>query len=245
MSGAGYTRPKSDLVEKMRARLEGAEPMSIADLIHEFDATERTVRRAVAELQDRGMIECEYDGRRKLWKLRPNTGLRNVGLTLGEATALRMALKSYAAFWETFSAAGFGEALASLMAKVDDVFFRAGKTATTVEKQIRPLMDAIIAEESIAATHVDVDQGALFKFDPYRIILREAVVKVEGAVSSRDGVDMLPVEGFTSIARLKGATFERPKRRSKGVVELAKRIGPKLEEMSEEKPEPDLRLVEA
>lgn len=227
-----------NLADQLRAHLVAQEEgMTIADICHVFDVTDRHARRAIHELREIGAVYSEPDGRRKVWKLSPWAGRRRIELSTSTAAAL-LAHRSLLAPIEGTT---MGTDVAAFLDLLEDEFFP-GRLAAGFFGTVAPIAEAILGRESVAVTHRTAGEGRPFLLRPYALEQSRGVLCVVGHASIVDQVRTIVCDGFTSLLRLSGASYETPEcwRRTEDEADLPAFLGEAPSERAEPEEEDEL-----
>src|SRR5687767_14158647 len=107
-----------DLADRLRLRLRDGSALTYAEIVHEFEVTDRHARRAIQKLRDAGEVVADQDGKRSAWKLAVRAERSPVEITASQA----LSLYTWRGLFDQLAGTHFADDMSELCAELQRSF---------------------------------------------------------------------------------------------------------------------------
>lgn len=214
-----------DLAERIRLKLRDGSSMTYADMVHEFDCTDRHVRRAIQKLREQGDVVADQDGRRQAWRLAVRAEAQTITVTASQA----FSLYTWRCLFDQLAGTHFADDIRDLsmelqrsfqtkeiaaIRRLDRKFYERPESRIEMnDMQIDPrdLIGALLEEERINVRHDSVKHSEVeFTLEPLTLMAYKRMLYIVGHSAFHERVRTFALTGFTAAQRCEGDRFQYP-----------------------------------
>lgn len=213
-------------LHELKMLLNRSGGLTVYDIAERLKTSVRTAIRYLRALERAGEpLHEELDGRRKLWRLKPNARHESITLTMSQMVALFLSRRVF----DFLAGTGFKEDLDDVFAKLeatlkrrdflavrnlDRKIFDVNEAPHIYAERLEDVNDittALIREERLRVRHVSVGDGKKpFVIEPYTLLIYKKGLYLVSKSFHHDAIRTFALDGFRSVEWLRGERFTYP-----------------------------------